>query len=76
MKKIFSFLAATAASLLVLSCTVDSLNKTSLQTNKFKRAIENLDKQKSDSIPKDSGAINSDGPGDEVFPIKPPKKMN
>lgn len=74
MKKIIFAVLGTASGLLAMSCDVESLNDKSFRTNEVKAATENLDLQKSDSIPQNSGTTSSDGPGDQTLIIIPPKR--
>ncbi len=72
MKKIICTVLCTVIGLVAVSCEVDSLSENSLETTAFKESVDNINFNFLDS----SSIGDVEGPGDEVFPIKPPKKIN
>lgn len=76
MKKIICVLLCSVAGMAVVSCEVDSLSENTLENKDFKVAVENVSSNLNDSIPSNNspGIGDDEGPGDGLFPIKPPKK--
>jgi hypothetical protein len=78
MKKIICTVLCSAVGLIAVSCEVDSFNENALKPERFTESIENASFASRDSIPSDNSTTigEGEGPGDGVFPIKPPKKIN
>lgn len=78
MKKIICAVFCMAVGLMTVSCEVASLEEGQVETVDLMKSIDNVNASRQDSIPPDISPTIGDGegPGDEVFPIKPPKKIN
>lgn len=76
MKKIICAVFCTTVGLMAISCEVASLEEGQVEKADFMKSIENVDASRQDSIPPDNspGIGDGEGPGDGLFPIKPPKK--
>lgn len=72
MKKIFFIAALAVSGLVMVSCDADMVERATPQSKGFSTQKENL--KPTDTLVKTSPTCASDGPGDEIIIITPPKK--
>ncbi|MBG6062231.1 hypothetical protein IWX83_002027 [Flavobacterium sp. CG_9.1] len=75
MKKIFFIAAFTVSGLVMVSCDADAIDSTTAQSKEFAIQKEKLKSMENDSISiVNTSTVNaSEGPGDEIIIITPPK---
>lgn len=76
MKKIFFTAAIAVSGLVMVSCDADAIDSATTQSKEFETRKENLKSKDNSaiSLPNISADAESEGPGDDVIIITPPKK--
>jgi hypothetical protein len=77
MKKFFFTAAVAVSGLVMVSCEADAIDSTSPQAKDFEVQKKGLEFNKRDALPlfNSSTMMASEGPGDEIIIITPPKKQ-
>jgi hypothetical protein len=75
MKKIFFTAAVVVSGLVMVSCEADAIHSAIPQAKDFRVQTKGLEFKETDTIPmlNISTSMTSDGPGDDVIIITPPK---
>ncbi len=76
MKKIFFIAVMVTSGLVMVSCEADAIDSTNTQTKHFgvQKIDQKLNQTYTSPLSNTSNPMASDGPGDEVIIITPPKK--